>query len=101
MPTATTLPAPQRSATMPASGCSSPQRKCCMPIARAKIEKDQPRSRLIGSRKTPKLKRVPMLTDRPRQPATRDRKSVVKGKSVYDRVDLGGRRHIKKKTNKK
>src|SRR3546814_11314021 len=28
---------------------------------------------------------------------TRDRKSVVKGKSVYVRVDLGGRRIIKKK----
>src|SRR3546814_17013856 len=28
-----------------------------------------------------------------------DRKSVVSGKSVYVRVDLGGRRFIKKKTN--
>src|SRR3546814_12719900 len=30
-----------------------------------------------------------------------DRKSVVSGKSVSVRVDLGGRRHFKKKTNKK
>src|SRR3546814_18939270 len=30
----------------------------------------------------------------------RDRKSVVKGKSVSVRVDLGGRRIIKKNTNK-
>src|SRR3546814_10983209 len=28
------------------------------------------------------------------------RKSVVSGQSVYVRVDLGGRRHIKKKTHK-
>src|SRR3546814_12013652 len=27
----------------------------------------------------------------------RDRKSVVEGKGVYDRVDLGGRRHYQKK----
>src|SRR3546814_12343661 len=34
-------------------------------------------------------------------PATKeDRKSVVKGKSVSVRVDLGGRRFIKKKKNK-
>src|SRR3546814_14820506 len=32
-------------------------------------------------------------------PADGDRKSVVSGKSVYVRVDLGGRRLIKKKTN--
>src|SRR3546814_6148296 len=32
--------------------------------------------------------------------ATVDRKSVVKGKSVSDRVDLGGRGTIKKKTKK-
>src|SRR3546814_19241117 len=31
----------------------------------------------------------------------RDRKSVVEGKSVSVRVDLGGRRTIKKKINKK
>src|SRR3546814_14153883 len=31
-------------------------------------------------------------------PRARDRKSVVSGKSVSVRVDLGGRRHIKKKT---
>src|SRR3546814_14791223 len=30
---------------------------------------------------------------------TRDRKSVVSGKSVSVRVDLGGRRHIKTNTN--
>src|SRR3546814_20120705 len=30
-----------------------------------------------------------------------DRKSVVEGKSVSVRVDLGGRRNIKKKTNKR
>src|SRR3546814_17717712 len=30
-----------------------------------------------------------------------DRKSVVSGKSVSVRVDLGGRRHIKKKNNTK
>src|SRR3546814_17373798 len=30
-----------------------------------------------------------------------DRKSVVEGKSVSDRVDLGGRRILQKKTNKK
>src|SRR3546814_11827481 len=29
-----------------------------------------------------------------------DRKSVVEGKSVYGRVDLGGRRNIKKKNYK-
>src|SRR3546814_15212052 len=29
-----------------------------------------------------------------------DRKSVVSGKSVSVRVDLGGRRHIKKNTNR-
>src|SRR3546814_16206908 len=29
-----------------------------------------------------------------------DRKSVVEGKSVSGRVDLGGRRHIKKKTQR-
>src|SRR3546814_20575976 len=34
-------------------------------------------------------------------PARPDRKSVVSGKSVSVRVDLGGRRIIKKKTNKK
>src|SRR3546814_20140330 len=33
--------------------------------------------------------------------AKRDRKSVVSGKSVSVRVDLGGRRIIKKKTNTK
>src|SRR3546814_6067381 len=32
--------------------------------------------------------------------ARQDRKSVVEGKSVYIRVDLGGRRSIKKKKNK-
>src|SRR3546814_13973795 len=32
--------------------------------------------------------------------AARDRKSVVKGKSVSVRVDLGGRRIIKKKTQR-
>src|SRR3546814_12710772 len=31
------------------------------------------------------------------KPETADRKSVVKGTRVYVRVDLGGRRHIKKK----
>src|SRR3546814_12011669 len=31
----------------------------------------------------------------------RDRKSVVSGKSVYVRVDLAGRRHIKKKKKQK
>src|SRR3546814_5856838 len=36
----------------------------------------------------------------PRQPAL-DRKSVVQGKSVSVRVDLGGRRNIKKKKGKK
>src|SRR3546814_15538470 len=35
----------------------------------------------------------------PRPVPDRDRKSVVKGNSVYVRVDLGGRRIIKKKTN--
>src|SRR3546814_19963074 len=30
----------------------------------------------------------------------RDRRSVVKGKSVYERVDLGGTRHIQKKKTK-
>src|SRR3546814_20622567 len=34
-----------------------------------------------------------------RMPALIDRKSVVKGKSVSVRVDLGGRRIIKKKNN--
>src|SRR3546814_11013764 len=34
----------------------------------------------------------------PRPPAARDRKSVVSGKRVSVRVDLGGRRIIKKKT---
>src|SRR3546814_13281734 len=33
------------------------------------------------------------------RPATGDRKSVVKGKSVSVRVDLGGRRIIKKKND--
>src|SRR3546814_19461860 len=33
----------------------------------------------------------------PRWAAIRDRKSVVSGKSVYARVDLGGRRLIQKK----
>src|SRR3546814_12570883 len=33
--------------------------------------------------------------------ASRDRKSVVEGKSVSVRVDLGGRRIIKKKTKKR
>src|SRR3546814_8027633 len=42
---------------------------------------------LIGSR------------DRGAVPLARDRKSVVKGKSVSVRVDLGGRRLIKKKTH--
>src|SRR3546814_16965064 len=36
-----------------------------------------------------------------RLPPHRDRKSVVSGKSVSVRVDLGGRRIIKKKKNKK
>src|SRR3546814_17737879 len=36
-----------------------------------------------------------------RRKALVDRKSVVKGKSVSVRVDLGGRRIIKKKTKKK
>src|SRR3546814_21086368 len=35
------------------------------------------------------------------QPASRDRKSVVSGKSVSVRVDLGGRRIIKKKIKEK
>src|SRR3546814_11060475 len=39
-------------------------------------------------------------TVRPRRPC-RDRKSVVSGKSVSVRVDLGGRRIIKKQKNKK
>src|SRR3546814_20616906 len=38
--------------------------------------------------------------DRP-DDARRDRKSVVEGKSVSVRVDLGGRRSIKKKTNER
>src|SRR3546814_20769610 len=33
--------------------------------------------------------------------SSRDRKSVVSGKSVSVRVDLGGRRFIKKKNNKR
>src|SRR3546814_15296615 len=36
---------------------------------------------------------------RPLTPFRKDRKSVASGKSVSVRVDLGGRRRIKKKTN--
>src|SRR3546814_13161241 len=40
----------------------------------------------------------PVIDDQgPGQPAQEDRKSVVEGKSVSVRVDLGGRRYIKKK----
>src|SRR3546814_7101248 len=38
------------------------------------------------------------LPGSPRDPVGQDRKSVVQGKSVSVRVDLGGRRIIKKKT---
>src|SRR3546814_12071021 len=44
----------------------------------------------------------PPAADRERSdPDREDRKSVVEGKSVSVRVDLGGRRIIKKKTNKR
>src|SRR3546814_13448007 len=40
----------------------------------------------------------PEAVDQPACPGTADRKSVVSGKRVSVRVDLGGRRIIKKKT---
>src|SRR3546814_13890998 len=42
----------------------------------------------------------PIATGRREQLTQGDRKSVVEGKSVSVRVDLGGRRSIKKKTTK-
>src|SRR3546814_15508257 len=53
---------------------------------------------LAFSHQGPVLDYMPSrFTKPPRPPA--DRKSVVSGKSVSVRVDLGGRRYIKKKTN--
>src|SRR3546814_12957292 len=49
----------------------------------------------VRGRAAVRIKRV-----QPRQPVPRARKSVVSGKSVAVRVDLGGRRSIKKKTKK-
>src|SRR3546814_11361950 len=42
-----------------------------------------------------------VMPDSFRHPTIQDRKSVVSGKSVSVRVDLGGRRIIKKKNNVK
>src|SRR3546814_13278969 len=59
---------------------------------------DAPRRRHL--RPDPRAARHPQQHHhRPRPPA--DRKSVVQGKRVSVRVDLGGRRNIKKKTTTK
>src|SRR3546814_13848593 len=47
-----------------------------------------------------RLKDASLVTEVGGRPMLIDRKSVVSGKSVSVRVDLGGRRIIKKKTNR-
>src|SRR3546814_11408686 len=73
--------------------------------ARQRIERDpaleQPRDLNVGrSHHMQHLDRLAMrLQPRARGEAPQDRKSVVEGKSVSVRVDLGGRRIIKRKIN--
>src|SRR3546814_16635194 len=57
-------------------------------------EKRRQQYRIRGSRRTAHDLRLGWLE-------RQDRKSVVSGKSVSDRVDLGGRRIIKKKKERK
>src|SRR3546814_14607067 len=87
---------------------------CALPILRRRQRRASARSAApmrwppnSGSRSSirrppvPRPRRNPRRrTDRPGFSQNGDRKSVVSGKSVSVRVDLGGRRIIKKKKNK-
>src|SRR3546814_14425843 len=74
---------------------------CALPISRAS---SAPRGRV--PRRAPLRRRRPCFASLRRRgrrgcrPRRRDRKSVVSGKSVSVRVDLGGRRIIKKNKKK-
>ena len=50
---------PHLSAIAPTNGCDSPQSRFWIAIASANTSRPQPRSRLIGCRKRPKLERMP------------------------------------------
>src|SRR5690606_21358002 len=58
-PPAMTFAEPKRSAIIPAKGCAMPHTRFCSPMARPKVSRDQPRSRLTGSRKSPCAWRAP------------------------------------------
>src|SRR3546814_14493747 len=78
----------------PPSACS-----CCSVALILTLTNSEPKRASSGGVE------IRVIFARPRHlppgPTREDRKSVVKGKSVSVRVDLGGRRILKKKTTKK
>src|SRR5947207_8919414 len=65
-----TRAAPKRSAMAPANGIARPHTRFCSAIAKENVSRPQPRSSDIGTRKRPKLCRVPIASRRIRPPQT-------------------------------